>query len=393
MSAPSHRSRARLPHGAHLLGLARLAHGARLLGLAHGARLLGLAHGARPLGLAALLTAITLGAPANAQEVATAEALFDHGLAEMEAGHHEKGCPLLAESHRIDPRPGTLFTLAVCESRWGRVASASSRFGDFLTLYDKLPPAQQTRQRERARVARGERERLRGEIPQLTLTLPSDAPAGTVVERDGTVLGAATLGLSLPMDPGEHTLATQVPGGRRWEQRITLARGEKREIVLQLRRPEGTASPTRPSSDPDQASVERAAVDLEAPPGGSGQRTAAYVVGGLGGLGLVLGGVTGALALGAKSDVDERCGAAIGASDPLACTQEGLDALGRTKTLGWVSTVGFGVGAVGLGTAVVLLLTDGGSSSKTTGQRSPTLRPDVVFAGPEGGLLGVRGTW
>jgi len=47
----------------------------------------------------------------------------------MEAGNYAAGCPALAESQRLDPRAGTLFTLSQCEVQWGRVATAVTRLG------------------------------------------------------------------------------------------------------------------------------------------------------------------------------------------------------------------------------------------------------------------------
>ena len=67
--------------------------------------------GRHRLAAAYLLGMTAIAAPAAAQDVASAEALFDRGLAGMRAGNYEVGCPALSESYRLDPRPGTLFTL------------------------------------------------------------------------------------------------------------------------------------------------------------------------------------------------------------------------------------------------------------------------------------------
>jgi hypothetical protein len=96
----------------------------------------------------------------------------------------------------------------MCEAEWGRIATAASRFGDYLSLHEQLPTAQKVRQGERLKVARARREALLREVPELTLMLPPGAPAGTVVTRDGAVISDAALGLALPLDPGEHVLTT-----------------------------------------------------------------------------------------------------------------------------------------------------------------------------------------
>jgi hypothetical protein len=40
----------------------------------------------------------------RAEDDAAAGVLFDRGLSEMQAGRFDKACPLLAESHRLDPQ-------------------------------------------------------------------------------------------------------------------------------------------------------------------------------------------------------------------------------------------------------------------------------------------------
>lgn len=321
--------------------------------------------------LALVLWPLAASTPAAAQDSATAEALFNRGLAEMEAGRYEAGCNAIAESHRIEPKPGALFTLAICESRWGHVATAFAHFGEYLALHEQLTPEQKRRQGERPKVAREEREKLAPLVPELALSLPSGAPAGTVVKRDGRAVDSAALGASVPVDPGEHVVSTQAPGGPVQETRIHLAHGEKKRVELQV---SGAAAPPADSSPP-------------------GRRAAVYVAGGVGVAGLVLGGVTGALTLGKKSVVREHCGSGIGLSDPTACDQTGLDAAESASTTGLVSTIGFGVGLAGFGAAAILYLTEPTQSDMTAGATSRRIRAGVLAAGPEGVVLGASGSW
>jgi len=72
----------------------------------------------------------------------------------------------------------------------------------------------------------------------------------------------------------------------------------------------------------------------------SGRRIGAIVSFGIGGAGLVMGAVTGGLAIGKKSTVNEGCG--IG-GDPTACNAAGFSAASSLKTLGAASTAGFGI--------------------------------------------------
>ena len=65
----------------------------------------------RLLGAVCTIGLCALGAPAQAQEVAAAKKMFDQGLANMEAGNFDKGCPAIEASYKLDP------VLARC-SRW-----------------------------------------------------------------------------------------------------------------------------------------------------------------------------------------------------------------------------------------------------------------------------------
>src|SRR5689334_17098441 len=90
---------------------------------------------------ATLLLAALVSAPAFAQtdkEKATSDKLYQEGLAKMLEGAFDAGCPKLAESQRLFPRPGTLFTLAECEAKAGRPATAISHYRAYLKLFAEM---------------------------------------------------------------------------------------------------------------------------------------------------------------------------------------------------------------------------------------------------------------
>jgi hypothetical protein len=343
------------------------------------------------LGLLSLVGVSALASTAAAEDIAAAEALFNHGLAQMEARNFKVGCAELAESQRLDPRPGTLYTLAQCEVRWGRTATAVTRLGDYLQLYERLPAEQKARQRERPKVAKEQHDKLALLVPELTLSLPPGAPAGTVVKRDAAVVAGAALGMALPVDPGEHVVSTQAPGGPLWEQTITLVEGEKKPLVLEVKGaplvdarppPPPVTTPTPPTPEPpaDQ-------------PGTSGRRVAVYAIGGVGVAALALGGVMGGLALGKKSTIKAHCGSAIGQADPLTCDTDGLAAASSVKTVGLVSTIGFAAGAAGIGTTLVLLLTEQKTAKPRADARRPWISASVLSVGAKATVVGVHGQW
>lgn len=340
-----------------------------------------------PISRAALTLAAALSllaAPAAAQDIAVAEALFNRGLADMEAGRFDSGCKALAESQRMDPRPGTLFTLATCEARSGRIATAVTRYRDYLGVYEALPQERKAQQGQRPSVAKSEINKLQSEVPQLTLTLPPGAPAGIVVKRDGDVVAEAALGVALPLDPGEHVVSTQAPDGPLWQQTIRLVKGEKKAVLLEVTSASGAA----PSS-----SGAGSGADVVAPPGGSGpsgRRVAAYVIGGVGVAGVAVGGILGGLSLGQKDTFEKHCGAGIGSTDPTACDMTGLDAVRSARALGIGSTIGIALGAAALGVAVVLIVTESKPAKAGAPASAPWLAATLTPL-ESGGIAGLKG--
>jgi hypothetical protein len=294
-----------------------------------------------------------MSASASAQDAAGGEALFNRGMERMDAGDFEHACPAIAESYRLDPRPGTLFTLAECESRRGRLATAYARYGDYLALYDTLPAEKQRRQQGRDRVAKDQRTALGRQVPELTISLGPAAPRDGIVKRDDLILAGASLGVPLPVDPGEHVVTLEVPGKPRVERRVSLAPGEKKVILVDaVELPPAAATPPPP---PRAAAAPSPPPAPLSGPGPSKQRIAAYATGGVGVAGLAVGAIFGSFALSKKGTVSSECG--VG-GDATACSPAGLKAVDAGRTFGNVSTVGFVAGGALLATGVVLFVTD-----------------------------------
>ncbi|HHH27793.1 MAG TPA: hypothetical protein ENK57_05530, partial [Polyangiaceae bacterium] len=98
-----------------------------------------------------------------------AEILFDQGLKDMLAGKYDTACPALAESFRLDPAPGALFTLAECEMGRGRLATAQTHYRDFLDRVERMTEEGKERQQQRVDVANEKLGELEGRVPTLTI--------------------------------------------------------------------------------------------------------------------------------------------------------------------------------------------------------------------------------
>src|SRR5262249_32129947 len=126
-------------------------------------------------------------------------------------------------------------------------------------------------------------------------------------------------------------------------------------------------------------------------------KTLGFVLIGVGGAGIALGSIFGALALGRRSTLDSACNPK--ANCPIE-SQPDIDSLHSFAT---VSTVGFAVGGVGLATGLIVLLTSksqagaevkSASSAPSAGgepDRSLTRLSVTPFVGPRS--FGVEGSF
>lgn len=272
------------------------------------------------------------GHTAHADEAAAA-AMFDRGLAAMMAGELEKACPMLAESFRLDPRAGSLFTLAECEAKLGKSATAFVHYQDYLLRFDALSPREQARQGQRRELAVKQVEALKSMVAQLTLRLPTGAPSAGVVKRDGVVQGTPALGVALPIDPGLHSVVTDNGSGKTREVQLVLSPGEKKELTVEF------APPDVPRDSAAAAGEHSSVRTWPAWP--------IYASLGVGGVGVVVGSVFGVLTWSKKDTIDTHC-------PQHRCDPEGRRAVDSVATTSLVSNVAFGVGAAGLVTGAIL---------------------------------------
>jgi hypothetical protein len=352
----------------------------------------------RTLAVALLLGSLASSGPALAA-ADPAEVLFDRGVEEMEAGRYEEACPPIEQSYRLDPRVGTLFTLAECEAKRGRIATAVTRYEEYLKEHGKLPRDKKSKQGDRGQVARRQIDLLRPQLPQLTLVLPPAAPSDLRILCDGAPVDRSTLGAAVPLDPGAHVITTSAPQHASSEVRLKLARGQ--QLRLELTLGAAIAAPITPAAAaPSASEAPSSALAEEGSHSTSGRRVSAYVAGGVGLAGLILGGVLGGLAIAEKSTVDASCKPT---SDPgtLGCHGDGFAASQRLQKLGLWSTVGLSVGAAASVTSIVLFATEPGKPEKEARESGPRRREPAriksasarLSAGPTGAALGVEGAW
>ncbi len=208
--------------------------------------------------------------------------------------------------------------------------------------------------------------------------------AAVKVTMDGQSLVDNVAGPAIPVEPGAHTFTFETKGEKPLTRQFVLREGDKARhepIVF-------------------GSGVTVLAAPVAGTSRGSGLRTGAILVGGLGVVGLGLGGLFGALAASKWSTAHNDCPSSpqCTPSDNIAATSERTNAL----TLATVSTVGFIAGGALLASGVVLfVVAPGGSEGHPTQGLDPKAqdvgalparRLEVVpSGGPGSGGLMLRG--
>ena len=269
-------------------------------------------------------------AQAAPSDKAGAETLFNQARHLVAAGRIADACEKFAASQRLEPAVGTLLNLGECHERQGKTASAWAEYRDAAGL------ARGRGESERQAFADRRAAVLKSKLSKLVVQIAyRQLPPAFELRRDGVILDAASVGVPIPVDPGEHVLEASAAGMVPWKSTFTIAPNGS-TTVAQV--PELTPGPS-----PD------ATASFKSPR--YPQRTTAIVTGAFG-LAAVL--VSGGLALDARSSwasVRSNCNNAV-------CADSASYDTGRAarREANVATAVGI-AGVVGVATGVVLFIT------------------------------------
>jgi hypothetical protein len=316
----------------------------------------------RNFGVFVLLVGLTAAGPVHAQgrDPAGAEVLYRAGREAARKGDWATACAKLGESQRLDPAPGTLLNLADCEEHRGQLATAWQHY---------LQAQSMLKSDSRAAFAEKRAAALEKRVPKLVVRLADGAPQETRIVRDDQELGPASLGMALPLDPGDHVIITTLAGRAEGRTYVTLGEGETRDVAVGPGAPLGGAPPLPPTASPTPSP---AAPAVPAPhehyvttERTSDRRPVLGWLGiGLGALAVGGGAVAGVLAFQRADTVKQKCGPSYA-----TCDADAVDAAHEGKTFTLVSTIGFAAGAALTAAGLYFLLTPG--PSKTVARVGP----------------------
>ena len=301
---------------------------------------------------------------AQAGGSATAEALFRAGRQAAQAGEHRAACARFRESHRLDPAPGTLLNIAVCEEQLGEITEAWQHYQQVI---DSV-----ARSDGRARLASSLRKKVAPRLPWLTVNAAPGAPDGLQLKLGDQTLGGASLGVALPVNPGHYDLVVSAPGYSPRRYAVSLVEGQRVEIEVVPGDPLPAASETELATGAGDSAP-------SAPPSVSDTPVSAYVLIAAGGVGVLVGLVGGVLAWDRSSRVEEAC---PGGSCESQQHDEAQGYQEESKDWMLVGAVAGGLGVISVGTG--LYLWSGDSGDGTSAILSPVVASDNWGAALQG---------
>ncbi len=210
----------------------------------------------------------------------------------------------------------------------------------------------------------------------------TDIPDPQVI-LDEHPINSASLGVRRAVDPGAHVLRASAEGYKPAEVKFTVVQGASIDEPLMLEKDLTVPVAASPTAPPVPVSASTLAASDTGAPGSpsKARKILPWVAFGVGGAGLVVGGLTGILAMGKHSTLSTNCPSGN-------CGTDQQSALDSYHTLGTVSTIGFIVAGVGGAAGAVLLLTQPKGDSAAPAAAGLRIVPVVGL-----GSLGAAGSF
>lgn len=270
---------------------------------------------------------------------AIAEAAFQEARELLKTKQFAQARAKFAESQRLDPKPGTLLNLALCDIELEMFATAWAELSSALAI------AMREGQTDRIDFAREQLVVVEKRLAKVVIRVDGASPQGLAITVDGRSFDAAAMvGVPLPLDPGDHLLGASAPGKIGWSKTVSVPK-EKAEIevtVPVLQDAVVVAPPPAPGASTHGPQTPAPAADTS----GVDPHFLVYGGFGVGAAGFIVGTIAGVATLSKASDLEKACN-----SGP--CPPEQQDTIDGANNLANLSNIGFVLGFAGAAVGVV----------------------------------------
>jgi hypothetical protein len=281
---------------------------------------------------------------ASPEDIAAARSLGTEGTRLADSGDCKNAIPKLESAEKLYHAPTTLDRLGECQIAAGLLVAGTENLNRVVREpLAATAPAAFVAAKKRAQTA------LTAAQPRIgSVKIHVDGPTADKVTLavDGAPVSSAVLDSDRPTDPGAHAVSASAVGYRAATENVDVREGAESTVSLKLEidptavavtPPPGEAVPVAPSTT--------TTVSTGSAPPNRAPAIAAFAVGGAG---LLVGTIFGVLALSSKSTLDSECPS----KTCPAGAQSDIDSLSSKAT---VSTIGFGIGIVGVAVGAILL--------------------------------------
>jgi hypothetical protein len=316
-----------------------------------------------------LLGAVLFATPVRAEPTeadrATARALALEGHAALKSKDYAAAVDRFARADALVHAPTLVVDWARALQGLGRYVEAHEKYELVLREgVDSSSPKSWLRALEEAKK---ELDSLKPRLGWVTVILKE--PAEASVRIDGALVPPAAVGVKRAADPGFPEVTVSADGYEPFKQIVTVGPGEEKTIEVSLRKLPEVETPSTAPADPYRSRQ------------ASGARRAwTYVALSVGSAALVAGGVSGGLALRKRGQLQDRC------LDDGRCPASQSKRISTYHLYGTISGASLAVGLAGLGTGLVLLLSEPKSQDAT--RRGWRVRPSLGF-----GTIGAEGSF
>lgn len=297
---------------------------------------------------------------------ATARSLAGEGYQALQSKDFATAADRFGRADSLVHAPTLMIDWARSLAGLGKLVEAQERYEQIIRE-GVDPKAPRSWQRALAD-AGNELAALKPRLAWVTITVSGAQEAS--VTMDGEAVPPAAVGVRRAANPGQRLVRVRANGFLTQKKTLELAEGAEETLGFTL--------------EPDPDAAVAAPVESEkAPPPVADKGpddTLMWVAFGVSGAGLVLGGITGAMALSKRSQLEDQC------NGNHACRTSQDGALQSYHSLGTVSGIGFAIGVAGAGAGITLWALNRKSSPAST--QSLTVRPYIGVA-----CLGATGSF
>ena len=335
---------------------------------------------------AALMLTVGFAGAQSDEQRAAARSLALEGAKACEEARWKECADLFQRAESIVHAPPHLLYQARAHEKLGHIVKARELYLKIARerLADNAPEAF----RKAQAVSSESAQKLEPLIGYLTIKVEGGDPSSVTVTFDGEVLPAALVGVSRPVDPGEHKIEAKGATLAASPQVARIAEGARETITLTLEPAAATAAAAPEEAPAPQASATAAPADSGADNGKKTLRIASFAALGVGVVGAAVGTIFALKSKSNRGDADalyaEQCTPQCFSDNPAAAEVASLDDSARSaKTL---SIIGFAVGGVGIGAGVALFFLSRGHESPAATSTGKGVSPWVGL-----GSAGVSG--